>query len=156
MPQPTVKPYIQTGGRLAPILNTQWGAMGMTNNSKLSRSGANQVRVAEAEIAATYHQGPIPDAQQLSLYEKTCPGAADRIITMAEKQSLHRQNIETLVIRSNARNSTLGVVFAFMLGLTTISGGVFLAFNDHELFGALFGSAGIAGLVGVHIWNTLQ
>jgi len=73
---------------------------------------------------------------------------------MAEAQSHHRQGIEANVIKSNTRNSILGVIFAFILGLSTILGGVFLAFNGLAWPGALLGSAGLIGLVSVFIYGT--
>jgi uncharacterized membrane protein len=98
--------------------------------------------------------GPIPDAEQLEKYERITPGAADRIIKMAEKQSDHRQTIERAVIKTKSINSTLGVVFAFLLGAGTIFGGVFLAYNGQGWPGAVLGSAGLIGLVSVFIYGT--
>jgi len=73
---------------------------------------------------------------------------------MAEKQSEHRQAIETVFVTSNARNSTLGVIFAFAIGLFTIFGGVFLAYKGIEWPGAVIGSTGVIGLVSVFIYGT--
>jgi uncharacterized membrane protein len=105
-------------------------------------------------LAQLSRSGPIPDAEQLEKYDKIQPGAADRIIAMAEKQSAHRQEIEKTVIKAKSLNSTLGVVFAFLLGAGTIFGGVFLAYNGQGWPGAVLGSAGLIGLVSVFIYGT--
>ena len=89
------------------------------------------------------HVGPIPNAEQLAKYESIFPGAADRIIAMAEKQSNHRHDIEKTIIKSNARDSLIGVLSAFILGVLTIVGGIFLAYNGLELSGAIIGTAGL-------------
>jgi uncharacterized membrane protein len=109
--------------------------------------------VAHTEVLYT-HSGPLPEPSQLAQYENISPGAADRIISMAEKQSSHRQFIEKTLILSNSRNSTLGVISAFVLGMVTIVGGIVLAFHGRELSGAIIGSAGLIGLASVFIYGT--
>ena len=49
--------------------------------------------------------GPLPRPADLEFYEKIVPGAAERILTMAEKQGAHRQEIEKIVVKSGARDS---------------------------------------------------
>ena len=66
------------------------------------------------------HMGPLPPPEMLDGYERTLPGTAERILSMAEKQQDHRQMIEKAVIVGNLRDQRLGVVFAFLLGLTGI------------------------------------
>ena len=56
--------------------------------------------------------GPIPPPTVLEAYEKLVPGAADRILKMAESQTAHRQEIEKVVIRAGARDSFLGILVA--------------------------------------------
>ena len=113
-----------------------------------------EIQITRRELMAAAYSGPIPPAEQLKQYEEICEGAADRILAMAETQSLHRQSIESSVIKSNTRNSLLGIIFAFILGLSTIWGGVFLAYNGLPWPGALLGSAGLIGLVSVFIYGT--
>ena len=118
-----------------------------------SQSQSNMQRTQTRMLAASY-SSPIPPAEQVRQYEDVCPGAADRILAMAEAQSRHRQEIEKKVISSGAKNSLLGVIFAFILGLSTVFGGVLLAFNGLAWPGALLGSAGLVGLVSVFIYGT--
>ncbi len=44
--------------------------------------------------AEAYYSGPLPDAAQMERYERTLPGAADRIIAMAESEEEHRHEVE--------------------------------------------------------------
>lgn len=71
-------------------------------------------------------EGPLPPPKLLEGYERICPGAADRIIKMAENQSSHRMSIEKIMVKSGSRDSLLGVVFAFFLGLSGVCASVFL------------------------------
>lgn len=55
--------------------------------------------------------GPIPHPDTIRKYEEILPGAADRIISMAERQALHRQEMERKMITAESRDGLLGVVF---------------------------------------------
>ncbi len=46
------------------------------------------------------HSGPLPPPEDLAHYDAICPGAADRIITMAESNMEHRQSMEKTLIKS--------------------------------------------------------
>ena len=49
---------------------------------------------AVARVIQSEFRGPIPPPEIISGYEAIIPGAADRILAMAEKQSQHRQEME--------------------------------------------------------------
>lgn len=53
--------------------------------------------------------GPLPPPEILQQYNEILPGAANRIITMAEEQSSHRRILESKVINSDIINSRLGL-----------------------------------------------
>ena len=78
----------------------------------------------------SYFSGPIPDPDTLIKYEQTLPGAADRILTMAENQSRHRQGMEAQYMNVSSRNSLIGVVFAGVIGIIGITGGIYLFIKD--------------------------
>ncbi|MFQ7172706.1 MAG: DUF2335 domain-containing protein [Thomasclavelia ramosa] len=50
------------------------------------------------EITSVSYSGPIPHPSDFEQYERVLPGAADRILTMAENQSAHRQTLEKAAI----------------------------------------------------------
>ncbi|ERO40943.1 DUF2335 domain-containing protein [Lactiplantibacillus plantarum] len=97
--------------------------------------------------------GPLPPPQQLKEYNDVLPGAADRILKMAERQSEHRQKMEGQVVESNTKNSRLGVIFAFLLGAMIIGGGIYLAAIGHP-YGTWFSLGGVVSLVGVFVYGT--
>lgn len=47
-----------------------------------------------AEIVRVEYSGPLPPASEYAAYEETTPGAGDRILTLTEEQSKHRQLLE--------------------------------------------------------------
>lgn len=50
------------------------------------------------------HQGPLPAPEDLHRYDELVPGAANRIIAMAEREQAHRMNLEDLAQRSDIRH----------------------------------------------------
>jgi uncharacterized membrane protein len=111
------------------------------------------VGVAATRVAASY-SGPIPPASEMMKYEEACPGLPSRIMAMAENQSAHRQQIEAVAIKTSSRNSTLGVIFAFLLAMTTLCVGGVCIFLDKDGLGTLIGGAGLASIVGAFIYGT--
>lgn len=79
--------------------------------------------------------GPLPDAETLERYELLAPGAADRIITMAEKQSVHRHEMEKLALTSGTRRAHLGLWLGFVIVLVGMLAGAFLIWNGRETEG---------------------
>lgn len=88
------------------------------------------------------------------MYDDILPGAADRIIKMAENQATHRQAMENKVVAAESMNSRLGVIFAFVLCLVCICGGVYCVIQDHDISGTVISGTGLASLIGVFIYGT--
>src|SRR5436305_14406278 len=98
-----------------------------------------------AEIAhfkAEFFEGPLPPPVTLAEYDRICPGAASRILAMAESQSKHRQELESRVVQSNCRSQDRGPVLGFVLALAVIALGGYLILHGKELSGlvALIGA----------------
>jgi uncharacterized membrane protein len=77
-------------------------------------------QIVRGEIRQEIYSGPLPRPEDLGRYNEICPGAADRIITVFEKQSEHRRGLEEKVVTSNIRNERLGQKLAFTLALVVI------------------------------------
>ncbi len=112
----------------------------------------NQVQIAEQ------YQGPIPPPKFLSAYEEICPGLADRIIIMAEKEQTHRQDMEDKdlnasveMARKEYSEARLGQVFALIIGLAVVGAGTYCATHGAGWPGAVIGSSGVLGLVSAFI-----
>lgn len=125
------------------------------NKTNIARA-KNEIIESRTQVATMsyQHSGPIPDPMTLERYEQILPGAAERILAMAEKQSDHRQSLESIVIKSGSRDSLLGVISAFVIGMTITICGTIVILNGHLWPGTIIGSVGTAGLVGVFIYGT--
>ena len=131
-------------------------------------AGARQRQIVtsvELESVETVWEGPLPPPEEFRRYEETLPGAAERILTMAENQHQHRMNHENSALelekfaletaKSNlakdAARSTWGMALAFILGMTGLGCSTFLAAIDRWEAGLPLGLATIASLVGAFI-----
>lgn len=112
--------------------------------------------MAEREIV--HHRvefsGPLPPPAVLEKYNQIIPGAAERILKMAEQQSQHRQALERKVIGHDIINSRLGILCAFVIAVTFIIVSYKAAMNGHPAYGAIMGTGGITGLVSVFIYGS--
>jgi len=93
-----------------------------------------------AILMATYEEkfsGPLPHPNHLAAYEQTLPGAADRILTMAEKQQNHRMNLENQVIPSEVQINKRGQWFAFIMGLVLIAASTATIFHGNATAGTI-------------------
>jgi uncharacterized membrane protein len=73
------------------------------------------------EISVSY-EGPLPRSREFAGYEQVLPGAADRILAMAEKESEHRRENDNKLVSASVKYSGRGQVFAFIISLISITG----------------------------------
>lgn len=64
--------------------------------------------------------GPLPPPSVLQQYEEVCPGAAERILRLAEGQSKHRQQMEAKVVASDCRAQDRGPVYGFIVAMSAL------------------------------------
>jgi uncharacterized membrane protein len=120
------------------------------------RGGIQNAEGKDREIITAqqvFFAGPLPHPSILKGYEDVVPGAADRIIAMAEKQSGHRQHIESLVLKFDELKSVLGLAFAFLIVLAAFVTGAYTALQGRPLFGGVISLAGLAAVVGPFIYQ---
>lgn len=86
-------------------------------------------------VVHSSYSAPLPPPAMFAKYEEILPGAADRILLMAEGQSKHRRFIEKTVIMSDVVKSWLGLLFAFLLALAGIGSGMYLVLQDKPISG---------------------
>lgn len=120
----------------------------MTNDKERS-----QIRVMHQEVS---YQGPIPPASELKQYSEIDQTIPSRIITMAEKQQNHRHELELYSVKSNARNSLLGVVFAGCIGLGGIVSATILTLYGYSAIGLATVVTSLASLAGVYMYGRSQ
>ena len=126
-----------------------------TPHSQPSNSTSEQRPILE-KIRGAFFGGPIPPPDILAGYNEVVPGAADRIITMAETQSRHRQEIEKSIINSDIRNSKLGLWLGFFIAMAAIVSGTISILGGHAVSGTIIGGSGVAGLAAVFVYGSTQ
>ncbi|MGI6241890.1 MAG: DUF2335 domain-containing protein [Candidatus Omnitrophota bacterium] len=97
--------------------------------------------------------GPIPPPDMLAQYNGVVPGAAERILKMAEEQSAHRQYLEKTVVNSDIVQSRLGVICAFIVSLAFLFGAVWVALSGHPWLGGFLGTVDLVSLVSVFVYG---
>lgn len=92
--------------------------------------------------------GPIAHPKHLREYEEVCPGAADRIIRMAEQNLSHNQSMQKAWIDGEIAEAKAGRQYGFGALLALILAASYAAAHDHETIAGLFLGAGILGVIG--------
>lgn len=103
-----------------------------------------------------YFSGPLPPPELLANYEHASPGAASRIIAMAEDQTKHRHELEKAITQANIKNERTGMHFAFLLTLILMAIGGTLIYNDREIIGLLSVFAPVLFHAGNYIYTKRQ
>ncbi|MBN1806837.1 MAG: DUF2335 domain-containing protein [Sedimentisphaerales bacterium] len=106
-----------------------------------------EIQESKATIEQRYFAGPLPHPDILDKYNAILPGAADRIITMAEKQAEHRQNIERRQQTSETVLSFTGQLCALLFVLTTVIGASYCILRGQPWGGVGLGATGIVSIV---------
>ena len=110
-------------------------------------------RSGTASIAIEAFEGPIPPPAVLEAYERLVPGAAERILKMAENQSNHRQEIEKIVVRAGARDSLLGVVVACVVVICSFGWSAYALSKGQSAKAVAVVISTVAGLAGVFVYG---
>jgi uncharacterized membrane protein len=104
-------------------------------------------RIIQAVISETYYQGPLPPPEMMGQWEDILPGAADRIMRMAEKEQDTRLYWNRTTITAESRNSTLGLVFGIVALALLIGGALGCLYLGYEVAAGGFITATALGLV---------
>ncbi|KAA0570153.1 DUF2335 domain-containing protein [Azospirillum sp. Sh1] len=155
---PTKTPSAQQGAFPVPepLENTIEQALeGMLGPEKAEEASAAVVRILERHER---FEGPMPPPALLRQYEEIVPGAAERILAMAERQLDHQIDWERTAISAQARNAFWGLSYGFIIGIALIGGAIFCAVAGHEQVALALVGASALGLVPafVNAWKQVH
>ncbi len=112
-------------------------------------------------IEASAWMGPLPEPDTLRQYNEIVPGAAERILKMAEDQQKHHHNQDnrqldmySTALRADSRRSNLGLLAGFVITLAGLGGGIFLVYAGHEWAGGAIAGLNLASVAGVFVYGT--
>ena len=120
----------------------------------LSEGASNQEMLIEASAWA----GPLPEPDTLREYDQVLPGAAERILKMAEDQQKHhhdqdRRQLEmySTALQADSRRSNLGLVAGLSVTLLGLGGGIYLVYAGHDWADGIIAGLNLASVAGVFV-----
>lgn len=129
---------------------------GMAGDKKaeLLRLLETRIPALGREVVITQTQmtsSPVPPAELLMGYNSAITDGANRLFTLVENQSAHRQTVESRVINGQILSSRIGQIMAFVLALVFGYLGYKLTMSDHpNVGGTVFGTT-VLGLVSIFV-----
>ncbi len=96
-------------------------------------------------------EGPMPPPAILEGYERLVPGAAERILAMAESDTKHQHSIELAALRAMENEVKRGQIFAFVIGLAALLASMFALYMGSPTVAGIIGGTTVVGLVSAFI-----
>lgn len=115
----------------------------------MSRGRNRGQRALIAQHTQLSYRGPLPPASEIERFEQVLPGAADRLLKMAEGNAGHRQHLEKTVVEGNVKAQARGQWFAFTLALLVLAVGCWLLIEGRATLGLWLMLADLVVLAGV-------
>lgn len=138
--------------------------------NRSNRSAGQSVPVASQKRPTLVHQsesfeGPVPHPSILEKYDAIVPGAANRILEMAEKESRHRQIIEFQANEANIKaqeqqiliagkqqkyafySDAIGKTLGFLTTFLALGGSIYLAIDGNTAAAIALASLPLAAIV---------
>ena len=84
-------------------------------------------------------RGPLPPPEILHGYDDILPGAADRIIRMAEKEQENAQDARMLAIRKEAADIRRGQIIGGIVAMSAFLTAAFLGYHGHSYAASIVG-----------------
>lgn len=101
-------------------------------------------------------QGPLPLPAHLEHYAAVYRDAPEIIFRMAEKQSTHRQELESKNLHHSIMRAYAGLASALIVALAGLAASVVIAVYASSVAGTVLGAVDLVGLVGVFVYGTRQ
>lgn len=98
--------------------------------------------------------GPLPHPDLLLKFNEAVPGAAERIIKMAEEQSAHRRDLERDVVSSDIARSKWGQILGFIIALFGLGVSAVIGIYGNAIASGIIGAGTLASLVGVFMYGS--
>lgn len=76
--------------------------------------------------------GPLPAPSQLEHFNEVVPGAAERIIRMAEQEGEHSRQVQLIAVKAASRAQLIGQIFALAIAGGGLVAAYFLAMAGHD------------------------
>ena len=115
-------------------------------NIVLEQTRTEAVSRITAVMKSESFSGPIPHPEHFARYEQVMPGAAERIMVMAENHQEHRIKTERRVIGANILYRNMGLILGAVLFLVLIGCALYTAIHTSSaVIPMVFLSTGVIG-----------
>ncbi len=106
--------------------------------------------VAKAKVTAQF-SGPIPPPALLQQYDAVVPGAAQRILAMAEEDARHLQQMERIALTGEQNEARRGQIFGIVATLSALATAVIALILGHDTAAIAIGSTTIVSLATIFV-----
>ncbi|KKQ78166.1 MAG: hypothetical protein A3A96_00250 [Candidatus Zambryskibacteria bacterium RIFCSPLOWO2_01_FULL_39_39] len=125
----------------------------MNNSPDKNNKDADGKMLVRQESFQSF-SGPLPPPEILERFNSIVPGAAERIIKMAEDQFAHRVDLEKRVIKSDVERSKWGQILGFIISIFGLTVALFVSIKGQQWASSIIGGGTLASLVGVFMYGT--
>lgn len=128
----------------------------LKENPKLKDFDEEQLKAIAKEFIITeqYYSsfsGPLPPPKTLEGYEQILPGAADRIIKMAEQNANNRLNLDNKIVEADIKRSNKGQYLGFILSVLFIGAAILCAYLDQPFPASVLGIGGFSSIISIFV-----
>lgn len=102
-------------------------------------------------IQERQYSGPIPPPEILSGFEQIVPGAAERILAMAEENGKHQRDMEQKALAVAFRTVLIGQIFGLVIGILAFITCIIALYLGSEKTAMTIGGVTITGLVAAFV-----
>ena len=118
-----------------------------TNNHISKKSDHGSVIATQMESFS----GPLPHPAILQRYDEAVPGAADRIIAMAEREQRHRISMEQTSMEKSLQIAKVGQWLGFILLLLLIGVATYLTATGFAVVGGVIFGTTVLGIAVIFV-----
>lgn len=102
-------------------------------------------------IQEQQYSGPVPPPEILHGFEQIVPGAAERILAMAEENGKHQREMEKKALTVAFRTVLIGQIFGLVIGILAFITCIVALYLGSENTAMTIGGVTITGLVAVFV-----
>ncbi len=110
----------------------------------------------DVTIQATQYSGPVPPPEVLQGFEQIVPGAAERILAMAEENGKHQREMEKNALAAASRTVIIGQIFGLIIAILAFTTCIIALYLGSENTAMIIGGVTITGLVAVFVTGRLR
>lgn len=112
---------------------------------------APAVRTSATLTQTTSYSGPLPPAAELQAYDDAVPGAAERIIRMAESYAGHTQELEGMAMKLEGAARRRGQWLGALVVFGVLGSCLYALHLDKETFAIALGTGTLVALAAVFV-----